>query len=716
MPPASTPPHVVVVGGGIAGLAAAAAVRRERPDVAVTVLESSPVIGGKLARAEVGGVTVDVGAEAMLNRRPEAVALARAAGLEADLVHPATISANLWTRDRLQPMPRTMMGVPVETRALSESGVLSKAGLARVAMDSVLPATRLDGRDVSIGWLVEERFGREVVDRLVEPLLGGVYAGHARELSARAAVPQVVALLDRDRSMMRAAAAASSGPTSDIPVFAGIRGGVGRLADAVASTSGATVRTDATVRDLARAAGGGWNLVVGSTRDAEVVRADAVVLAAPARPTGRLLSDVAPDAALELARIDYASMAVITLAFRASDLPATTGSGFLVPPVDGRSIKAATFSFAKWAWVTDAGTAPGGDGVLLLRCSIGRHREESVLQVEDAELVETALADLGDAIGLTARPVDSHVQRWGGALPQYAVGHLDRVHVHPDRRRSPARPRGLRCGIRRARHPGVHRLRRAGGDPGPLRVGARGRMSDMSETVKRPQQGKAAKELNESIRYTMWSVFRLRDVIGDADRAREANEVEKLLEALEAEDVRTRGMYDVAGLRADADVMVWWHAETADALQDAYHRFRRTTFGARLDPVWSQMALHRPAEFNKSHIPAFLADEEARAYVCVYPFVRSYEWYLLEDSERRRMLSEHGMMARDYADVRANTVASFALGDYEWLLAFEADELHRIVDLMRHLRASDARRHVREEVPFYTGRRRSPTELVTDLP
>ena len=168
--------------------------------------------------------------------------------------------------------------------------------------------------------------------------------------------------------------------------------------------------------------------------------------------------------------------------------------------------------------------------------------------------------------------------------------------------------------------------------------------------------------------------------------------------------------------RGDADFMVWWHAETSDALQDAYSAFRQTAFGATLEPVWSQMALHRPAEFNKSHVPAFLADEEPRRYVCVYPFVRSYEWYLLPDEERRAMLMEHGQMGRDYPDVRANTVAAFALGDYEWLLAFEADELHRIVDLMRHLRASTARRHVREEIPFYTGRRRAVAEIVASLP
>ncbi len=426
-------PHVAVVGGGIAGLAAAAAVRRTRPDVEVTVLEAAPQVGGKLLLAEVGGVTVDVGAEAMLNRRPEGVGLAREAGLGDRLVHPATIAANLWSRGRVVPMPKTLMGVPLDTKALAESGVVSKAGVARAKLDTVLPATRLDDRDVSVGWLVEERFGREVVDRLVEPLLGGVYAGHAREISARAAVPQVVALLDKDKSMMRAAAATTAeatATTSTVPVFAGLVGGMGTLPQAVAAASGATVRTGATVRDLARAADGGWNLVVGSAHDPEVLHADAVVLATPARPTSRLLSDVVPDAALELARIEYASMAVVTFAFRARELPPVTGSGFLVPPVDGRKVKAATYSFQKWEWVREAGRgAAGGEDLLLLRASIGRHREESVLQVDDTELVDLALHDLADAVGLSVRPVDSHVQRWGGGLPQYAVGHLDRVRL-----------------------------------------------------------------------------------------------------------------------------------------------------------------------------------------------------------------------------------------------------------------------------------------------
>ena len=230
---------------------------------------------------------------------------------------------------------------------------------------------------------------------------------------------------------------------------------------------------------------------------------------------------------------------------------------------------------------------------------------------------------------------------------------------------------------------------------------------------------KKARELNNTIRYTMWSVFRLRDVLGDldaADRDRIASEFDVFLVGLAEDDVVVRGLYDVSGLRADADLMIWWHAEDVERLQAAYQAFRRTSLGRRFEPVWSQVALHRPAEFNKSHIPAFLADEVARDYVCVYPFVRSYEWYLLDDKERRALLAEHGQMARDYPDVRANTVASFALGDYEWLLAFEADELHRIVDLMRHLRGSETRRHVREEVPFYTGRKRSAAEIVTALP
>ncbi len=239
----------------------------------------------------------------------------------------------------------------------------------------------------------------------------------------------------------------------------------------------------------------------------------------------------------------------------------------------------------------------------------------------------------------------------------------------------------------------------------------------LSETPTPQSNASRIRKINESIQYTMWSVFRLDEVFGkDSDRAAEGVEVEELFADLEQAGVVIRGVYDVSGLRADADVMIWWHAEDSVDLQSAYHRFRRTAFGSRMAPVWSQMALHRPAEFNKSHVPAFMDGEEPKRHVCVYPFVRSYEWYLLPDEERRDMLKEHGMQARPYPDVRANTVASFALGDYEWMLAFEADELHRIVDLMRDLRASNARRHVREEVPFYTGALIPVAQLVERLP
>jgi len=226
-----------------------------------------------------------------------------------------------------------------------------------------------------------------------------------------------------------------------------------------------------------------------------------------------------------------------------------------------------------------------------------------------------------------------------------------------------------------------------------------------------------ARELNELVRYTMWAVFRVSDREAlDGGREDAGVELADVLDQATGKGVVTRGCYDLQGMRADADYMLWWVAPTSDELQEMYVRFRRTRLGRASEPVWSAMALHRPAEFNKGHIPAFLAEEEPKNYVSVYPFVRSYEWYLLDPAERRRMLAEHGMMAREYPDVRANTVSCFSLNDYEWMLAFEADELHRLVDLMRHLRASRARLHTRHETPFYTGRRKPVEELVAALP
>ncbi len=258
-----------------------------------------------------------------------------------------------------------------------------------------------------------------------------------------------------------------------------------------------------------------------------------------------------------------------------------------------------------------------------------------------------------------------------------------------------------------------------GGDPQAGQDAVASTAGQQAGAAARPR----ARELNELIRYSMWSVFRVAgsgalDAAGaqhGSGRAGLAAEVTELCQQQAGKDVVTRGCYDLQGLRADADYMFWWIAPSSDDLQEMYARFRRTGLGRASEPVWSVLALHRPAEFNKSHVPAFLAGEEPHRYLCVYPFVRSYEWYLLDDRERRELLAEHGKMAREYPDVRANTVSCFALNDYEWMLAFEADELHRIVDLMRTLRGARARRHTRVEIPFYTGRRKPVGELVHAL-
>ncbi|HET6449639.1 MAG TPA: hydrogen peroxide-dependent heme synthase [Conexibacter sp.] len=211
--------------------------------------------------------------------------------------------------------------------------------------------------------------------------------------------------------------------------------------------------------------------------------------------------------------------------------------------------------------------------------------------------------------------------------------------------------------------------------------------------------------------YTFYGAFRVRQPGGGVQADCGAAEA-----ALTGGGVTLRGAYSLAGFRADADLLLWLVGPSADALQDAVVAFRRTALGRQLDAVWTNIGVHRDAEFNKAHVPAFLEGEAPKRYVCVYPFVRSYEWYLLPPQERSDMLREHGMMARDFADVRANTTSAFALGDYEWLLAFEADELTRIVDLMRHLRAAEARRHTRDELPFYTGIRKPLADVVADLP
>ena len=206
--------------------------------------------------------------------------------------------------------------------------------------------------------------------------------------------------------------------------------------------------------------------------------------------------------------------------------------------------------------------------------------------------------------------------------------------------------------------------------------------------------------------YALWAVLRR-----DPARPSSGDGLAAAIDAVEASGVVIRGFYDVSSLRADADLMIWLHGPNPEDLQAALRELRRSDLLSTLLPTWNVMGVHRDAEFTSNHLPAFMRGKEPEKWLTVYPFVRSYDWYLLPEDERRGMLADHGRKGSEYAGVQANTVASFALGDYEWILALEAPELVDLVDLMRHLRNTEARRHVREEVPFYTGRRIEPSEV-----
>ncbi|MGD6742575.1 protoporphyrinogen oxidase [Streptomyces sp. BH106] len=422
---------VLVIGGGIAGLAAAHRLLdgsgRGGP-VHVTVLEAGERLGGKLHTGEIAGARVDLGAESMLARRPEAVGLAREVGLGDRLQPPSTATASIWTRGALRPMPKGhVMGVPGTAEALE--GVLSDEGLRRIRRDDHLPPSHI-GEDVSVGKYVAARLGREVVDRLVEPLLGGVYAGDADLISMRSAVPQLFEEAARHVSLTEAVRAIQERAAQNQqvgPVFMGIEGGIGTLpgavADAVRAKGGEILlgerATTLTTRD------GLWQLRTESGRTFE---ADQVIVALPAPAAASLLRTASPMASQELRRIEYASMALITMAFRKAEADVPEGSGFLVPPVDGHTIKAATFASRKWGWIAEQ-----NPDLLVVRTSVGRYGDEKDLARDDNDLVDLSRQDLREATGLNAAPVDAHVTRWKDGLPQYPVGHaarVDRIREH----------------------------------------------------------------------------------------------------------------------------------------------------------------------------------------------------------------------------------------------------------------------------------------------
>jgi oxygen-dependent protoporphyrinogen oxidase len=415
--------RVVVVGGGIAGLAAAHRLRElAGPDLSILLVEQTGRLGGKLRTGEVEGAPVETGAEMFLAREAgeesAVLRLVRTVGLGEELVHPAPLPATIVVGGRHHPVPAaTLLGVPSDLSTLDD--------LARPDVERDRDGGRVllaPGADVAVGGLVRRRLGDEVVDRLVDPMLGGVYAGRADALSLAATMPGLHDTAQRHTTLtaaVRAALAAAPRPPG-APVFATVRGGVSRLVDALAAAAGATVRLGAPVRELA-ATGAGWRVVIGSTRDAEAVPAQAVVLAVPAAPAARLLREVDPAVAADVGALEYASVALVTLALPAGTrLPASTG--FLVPAGEGRAVKAATYLSAKWP------DLPRDDGLVVLRASVGRAGEVAVLQRSDEELISLVRRELAELMPVALpAPVAAFVTRWGGGLPQYGVGHVDRI-------------------------------------------------------------------------------------------------------------------------------------------------------------------------------------------------------------------------------------------------------------------------------------------------
>ena len=401
--------HIVVVGGGVSGLAAAHAVRRALPAVRVTVVEESGRLGGKLLTGELGGAVVETGADNWLARVPDATALARMAGLGDTLVSPATGQAWVWVGERLRPLPPgTVRGVPARLWPLLRSRVLSPGGFLRAAVEPWLPGGPVT-EPTSVAGVVGRRLGGQVVDRLVEPLLGGVYAGRADALDLDAAAPDLAELARSSRSLVRAAR--SRPPAAPGPVFHSVAGGLSAFVSAVFDTARADLVTAraATVERLS----GAFRVTLAGGR---ALIADGVVVAVPARPAARLLELVAPGAVAPLREVAYASVALVGLAYPEAALP--PGSGVLVPP--GRLVKAVTFYDQKWPHAA----APGRT---LLRASVGRAGEPVTL--DDTELVAAVHAELAPLLKLPRKPVDAFVARWDDGLPQYALGHLARVET-----------------------------------------------------------------------------------------------------------------------------------------------------------------------------------------------------------------------------------------------------------------------------------------------
>ncbi len=424
------PRHVAVVGGGIAGLTAAWALRSgagPAGPVRVTLLETSDRLGGKLRTAPLGDGRVDVGPDAFVARRPEALALCAELGLDGELVPPGARGAAVWARGRLRTLPDGLaLGLPTRLAPLVRSGILDLAGLARASLDLVRPPrpsrSGADGADRSVGEIVRSRLGPQVLARLADPLIGGINAGPASEMSAAAVFPP---LLDADRAggslfrALRPPPARNGAAAEPAPVFLAPRGGMTRIVDELAGAlerDDVDVRTDAPV-DTLRPDDGGWSLeVAGAT-----LRADAVILAVPAPVAAALLHPVEESLAGLLGTIDYASVTTVTLRMAEAGVPGPLqGTGFLVPAEQGLLVTGCTFLSVKWPHLQRPGE-------VLLRVSSGRFGDPRADQLDDDALVARVLDELGAILGVTGPPLETVVTRWTEAFPQYRVGHLELV-------------------------------------------------------------------------------------------------------------------------------------------------------------------------------------------------------------------------------------------------------------------------------------------------
>ena len=415
-------PHIAVVGGGITGLAAAYHQARQWEGVPpqITLIEACDRLGGKIRTEAFAGLEVDLGPEAFVAQMPEVRALCRELGLEEQLEAPATSRTYVWTRGRLRALPDGLVyGVPTSAGAIARSGILSPPGVVRAGLDLLLPRRRVP-TDPSVMQAIGTRLGREVVERLVEPLLGGIHAGRADRLSLESISPSVAAAVKRHRSLMLGLRSVRPGKDAQSsPVLQGIAGGLARLVERLHhALTEVDVRTGTRVRSIIPQSDGRYHL---QCEPGPPLVVDGVLLAAPSWATAGMVQEMAPDLAARLASIAYASVVTVTLAYPASALPRPMdGSGFLVPRVDGHLLTACTWCTNKWPHLQHS-------PMIIVRCSAGRDGDTRALCLDDDILVERLHGELVQAMGIQGQPVAGMITRWERAIPQYETGHRARV-------------------------------------------------------------------------------------------------------------------------------------------------------------------------------------------------------------------------------------------------------------------------------------------------